>query len=281
MNQTAFMALVVVTLCGSCLCQLNSPFEPGYSMGTLGTVLWEDGPAGHEPWTPAAFLNDSLRFGFELAGIRYYDRMDNTGSSWLALACAGGWYRSPMLTVKAAYRQFDAFHLYAEQHGSISVGRPIGNVLAASVELDGTRAAIRSFGGEARTVVQGGITVRVPRPYASVTLQIAGLTLKQSGVSGLENVPRAALGIHTRRHRAGGLGTVAEVRFEDRPRLRFRHGFEYRLGKSVALDLAVQTSPFLLAFGLTLDFAHYGTTVALVNHPVLGWSKGFGAQFTR
>lgn len=181
--------------------------------------------------------------------------------------------------IKGAYRHFDIMRLYGEQQGVVSAGRELEGAGAASVDVTVTRLWVAS--AQSRVAARAGATLRVARRYATLVLQGSGIPVRREWDPTIGEPPGISLGLHTRRHAAGGMGSVGEVVFDPVPRLRLRHGFEYRLHETVAFSVAVQTEPFLLALGLSLELHGHTSTVALVNHPVLGWSRGAGALFSR
>jgi hypothetical protein len=56
---------------------LRDPFPQGYGMGNVGTILWYNGHSARQSWIPAAFCDSSLKKGFDIAVVSYYEEMDN------------------------------------------------------------------------------------------------------------------------------------------------------------------------------------------------------------
>jgi hypothetical protein len=261
------------------LAQIHRPFPPGYSMGNLGTIVWDDGISGRQPWTPAAFLRDSLRFGISVAGIDYYDDMDNFEERSISDAMAGGWFESRYITVKAAYEQFSALQMYDEQIGTLSVGTNALRFLSVSVQARGVRVGLRSGESEHETLGELGATLWLPRRYVAVSLAVEHLTVEAASVEGVSSDPVIRLGLHTRRHRIGALGVVCEVTARGDPLVRFMVGQEVWVHRVFGLSAAVSTEPFMVGVGATFVWRTCGTSVSFVHHPVLGWSKGFEVDY--
>jgi len=244
-------------------------------MATFGTVVWGDGLTGRQPWRAAAELGDTLRFGVSVAGIDYYDDMDNFEEREIRHAIGGGWYHSRYVTVKAAYEHFSALGLYFEQIGRLSVGSSALRYVAFSLELQGMRAGLRGYDDERETVVEMGATAWVPLKYVALSLAVEHITLEDAASAGFKADPAVRLGVHTRRHRWGALGAVAEVVAGDERLVRFAVGEEFWVHPMVGLGAGLCTEPLTVGFGATVVWRRYGTNVSFAHHPALGWSKGF------
>jgi hypothetical protein len=255
--------------------QLHAPFAKGASMGTLGAVVWDDGVTGRQPWVAAALLRDTLRFGLALCGIDYYDDMDNLRDRQIRHAVGGGWFHSRPVTVKLSYEQFSALDVYYEQTGYLSVGTHVLRFAGVSLDIRGTRAGIRGVQRDDETLVEIGATVWVPRKYAGLSLSVDHLVVESASVAGLAPDPVVRVGLHTRRHRWGAVGAVAEVVVAEQPFVRFAVGEELWVHPTVGLGAGLCTEPLMIGCGLTVVWRRFGTNVSFVHHPELGWSKGF------
>ncbi len=271
----ALLRLVVVTMAVRTGAQVRAPFPQGASMSTLGTVVWSDDLTGRQPWTAAALLADTLRFGVALSGVDYYDDMDNLAERDIRHAMAGGWYHNRFFTVKGSYEHFSALDVYYEQIGRFSLGSSALRWLAASVEVRGARVGVRGSGRDSETLLELGATVWVPRRYVAIAAAVEHLAVERAGAEGFETDPCVRVGVHTRRHRWGALGCTGEVVFAEEPYVRLALGEQLRIHPNVGIDAGVSTEPFMVAFGLTVVWRSCATQAAFVHHPDLGWSKGF------
>ncbi len=268
-------------MAGSVTAQHRSPFPTGYAMGNLGTVVWADGPAGRLPWTAAAIQGDSLRWGLGVAGVDFYDDMDNFAERDIRHATVGAWCRIARLTLKASYRCFSALSIYYEHTGFVSAGTDLIPFVHVSLELRGVCAGVRTLANERETLLEAGATLWVPRRHVAFLAAVQHLTIEDAAVSGLPADPAIRLGLHTTRHRFGALGATAEVVLADEPFVRLAVGEEYWFHPTFAICAALATEPFMIAFGATFEWRRCATSVAVVHHPVLGWSKGFWVGYAR
>lgn len=270
-----------LALASHSVAQIHAPFPTGYAMGNLGTVVWDDGPAGRQPWNAAAIQSDSLRWGVGVAGVDFYDDMDNYCERDIRHAVAGGWWRISRFTLKASYQCFSALSIYYEHTGFLSVGTNLIPFVHVSVEARGVCAGVRTLADERETLLELGATLWVPRRHVAILAAVEHLTVEDAAVSGLRADPVIRLGLHTTRHRFGALGAVAELVLTDEPFVRLAVGEEYWFHPTFAICAALTTEPFMVAFGATFEWQRCATSVAVVHHPVLGWSKGFGVGYAR
>lgn len=274
-------ATALVALAAPLAAQLRAPFPCGYGMGSLGTIAWDGGPAGRQPWTPAALLRDTLRWGVGVSGIDYYDDMDNRGDADIRHANGGGWFHGQWAAAKVAVEHFDALDVYFEQLVRVSVGVTVRQVLSVSLEATGMRAGLYACRDERETVVTCGATLWYQRRHVAFMAQVTGITLEDAGHPGFAPDPVVRVGVHTARHRFGALGAVAQVCIREEPVLRVSVGHEYWIHPVFGFTLALTTEPFMWSCGVLFQLRRCGTSVSFVHHPVLGWSKGVAFDYAR
>lgn len=250
-------------------------------MATLGAVMWDDGAGGAQPWTPAAHLCDTIRFGLALSGVDFYDDMDNYAGRDIRYAVGGGWYHSRFFTVKCSYSQFAALEMYREQALFVSLGTHAVRRLGLSVEGRATRVSLAGVADEEERMVELGASVWYARAYGGVSLCVDHLTLEDASTAGFAPDPVIRAALHTRRHRWGALGASAEVVLGSEPYVRFAAGEELWLYNRVGLCAGLSTEPFMVSMGVVVWLGRAGAAVAFVHHPELGWSKGVSAMVTR
>jgi hypothetical protein len=261
---------------------LRDPFPSGFSMGTLGTVIDDRGAGGREPWTSASFCADSAGFGFALCGTSYYGSINGSvGQDGISQTMGGGWYARKHLVCKAAIASLSAFSAYFEQAGFVSIGSDYLPVVRVSIEATGYRLGARVQGTPVRTVAETGISAWVPWSWAAVSFRIEHLVLETAASDGADPLLSLRCGIHTAQNRFGGQGALVTVTpGESRP-VCFTIGEEYRITPRIAFHVALSNNPVLVSFGMAYAFGRAGVEVSLVNHSVLGWSQGFGAEYYR
>jgi hypothetical protein len=271
-----FAVLIFIT---ACLSALNDPFPMGYSMGNFGTMMRPDGISGRQPWTPAAQLRGVEGFGLSAAGVDYYDDMDNFTNNNIRQASIGGWVAIRTITVKTAYTHFNALEIYREQQGFLSVGSSVIPFISTSAEISGYSAGLIRDRNERQTVALFGATVMAPWNFASASIGIANILMKDAHRPGFAPPAAISIGIHSAPHRFGAQGITITVEPEDQIRIRFRAGEEYWIGKTVGLGAAVSTNPLMIGFSVTAAVKHFAAFCSLVHHPILGWSKGIGTDY--
>lgn len=255
----------------------REPFSMGYGMATNGVILQENGISGREPFTSACFYQDSFHYGVTVAGVDYYDPMDNMASSLIGQAALGGFWSDRGLTVKAAYLHFDAMRVYYEQQGIISVGYRLLPFFRASGEFSGFRAGLdHSNDPPPQTRLEMGVSACVPFSMAMLSLSVSHIPLKIAHVQGYDDPFTIRAGLHSVKNSLGSQGVLLEMSRNDIWNFRVSIGEEYWLTNNIAASLAVCTNPIMLNFGITCAWGGSSSiTAAFSDHPVLGWSKGF------
>jgi hypothetical protein len=261
---------------------LHDPFPAGFSMGTLGAVIDDRGASGREPWIGAAFCADSAGFGCTLGGTSYYtSSTGGTGQSGISQASGGGWYARNHLVCKASIAHLSSFGVYYEQTGFISVGSDYLKFVRMSLEAMGYRAGVSVQGTPVRTIGEAGFSLWVPLSWAAFSFRMEHLLLETAQSEGADPPLTLRCGIHTARNRCGGQGVLVTIAPREPKPVCFAIGEEYRITPRVAFHAALANNPLFLSFGMAYFFGRSGVAISLVNHPQLGWSQGFGAEYCR
>lgn len=258
---------------------LQEPFPQGFSMGNLGTVLWENGAQGCQPWISAAFCDESRRFGIALGTVSYYDRMDNFKEESIYKASGGVFWSIRRLRFKLAVSHFSALEMYYEQTGFLSVGVDLFTHLRAGVDFSGTRTGLSGFKEKKHTVGECAFSAWFPFKAAALGLSLSHISLKPGRVQGVDPPLIIKSGFHTARNRLGAQGVVIEITPSEPHPVRFILGEQYRLFNIVALEASLANNPFLIGVGVLIEISPISASVSMVNHPVLGWSRGFAALY--
>ncbi len=266
--------LCAVVACGG----LRDPAGMGVEMLTMGTLRWGTGVSGRQPWIPAAFLSDTALWGVAGAGTLYYDRMDNLEDRRIGQGAVGAWGSLGPLTVKAACLYLDAWGIYAEQQGFLSLGVKGLQRIHLSAELHGFRIGLRQSDEKYEYLIHGGCTIWIPWSFASASLSCDRVELEGAAAAGFTVEPRVLLGLHTAPHRFGSQGVVFRFWEKDGLRTSFAVGHYYRVHPNVALAFSIATDPLLAAFGVSCTFAKTSFVAGVMHHPALGWSKGGMAE---
>ena len=274
---TVYILLSVNSIAG-----LRDPFPPGFSMGTLGSIIDEKGASGREPWTSAAFCADSAGFGFALSGTSYYGSVSGSaGKDGISQAMGGGWYIRKHLVCKASIAHLNAFGAYFEQSGFISIGSDFFPLARLSLEATGFRFGVHIPDSPVRTIGEGGVSLWVPWSWAAISLRLQHLVLETAQSDGTDPTFTIRCGIHTMQNSFGGQGALVTVLPGEPKPVCFTIGEEYFITPAIAFNAAFSNNPLLISFGMAFSLGRSGAAVALVNHPVLGWSQGFGAEYFR
>ena len=257
-------------------CAVDAPFAQGYSMGNLGTIAGT--VANRQPWTSAARLSDTAGFGFAAHGTFYYDLMDNLPQSSIRRIDLGGWYACRQLLIKGAVSYFNTCGIYAEQTGFLSAGTGVIPFVNISISVYGTRYELltASYDKYAHTSAAAGFSIAIPFPLATIVSSIDNITLKNVDQEGFNNLLKIKAAVHTSPNRFGAQGFVLQVEPQRTNSFTVAVGEEINLTKNCAVALAVSTNPLLVSAGVTILWQNQAAWLALVNHTVLGWSKGAG-----
>ena len=251
----------------------SDPFPVGYSLGNLNTIISDDGIGGRQPWVPAAVIRRNTGFVLAAGAVSYYDMMDNIRDRGIYRAALGVSYAGPVFKCKGAFSQFDAFRMYFSQDGYLSAG--LGGV---SLEMAGHRIGLRGKKGEVKTIGELGASVWLPFRYASLFLGVEHVVVKESR-NGSDPPLLIKGSMHTAGNRFGAQGVLIEVTPSKRKPVRFLIGEEYRLFRWLGVHAAVGSNPVLISLGVVAEWKMAGAVLSFVNHPELGWSKGFYTEY--
>ena len=262
---------------------IRDPFPLGFSMGTLGAIIDEKGASGREPWTSASLCVDSAGFGFALSGTSYFGSVSgSTGADGISQAVGGGWYGRKHFLCKASIASLSAFHAYFEQTGFISIGSDYLSFARVSLEATGYRLGVYTIpDAPVRTIGEFGVSAWVPWSWAALSFRVEHLVLETARSDGTDPPLTFRCGIHTAQNRFGGQGALVTVMPNEPNPVCFTIGEEYRITPSIAFHAALANNPLLVSFGMAYSFGRSGIAMAIVNHPQLGWSQGFGAEYYR
>lgn len=260
-------------------CASREPFPLGYSMAGSGTILQQQGISGREAFTPACAYADSFRYGISLAGVDYFDPMDNMESSHLAQVAVGGMYSLRGFTAKAYVSHFDALRVYFEQEGQLSVGASCIPFVNPSVELCGYRAGLYQGSDPAQTRADVGVSAMVPFRYAAVSLTCCHIPVKNAAIAGYDTPLTLRAGVHTTVNALGSQGILCEAASDGSWRFRVSIGEEFWLLRKLGLSAAFTTNPVIVSFGVILAWRGAAVSAGFVDHPVLGWSKGLAIDW--
>jgi len=251
-------------------------------MPTNGAIVLQNGITGRDAIsTAASCYRDSFSCGLSVSGTDYDDPMDNDASSHIAQVSLGGFYAKNNFVIKASYSHFDAMRLYFEQEGTLSVGYNKLPHVNTSFELSGFRAGLydESSGTTPLTRIDAGFSAFVSFAAAALSLSCSNITLKNALTDGYSAPLTFAIGLYTTQNALGNQGIKCTIIKYDIWQFRVAIGEELRLAKNLAISGAVTTNPTIVSFGVTYEINTMAIYTALVNHPVLGWSKGFGMNW--
>lgn len=258
---------------------LQDPFPQGFSMGNQGTVLWENGAQGRQPWISAAFCDSSRKFGLALGTVSYYDRMDNFKDEAMYRAFGGIFCSIKRFRFKLAVSHFSALEMYYEQTGFLSAGIDLFSHLKAGIDFSGTRTGLGGFNQKKHTVGECAFSAWLPFKSAALGLSLSHITLKPGKVLGIDVPLTIKSGFHTVSNRIGAQGVIIEITPSRSRPVRFILGEQYRFFKIIALEASLANNPFLIGIGVLVEIQSISTSISMVNHPVLGWSRGFSALY--
>ncbi len=270
--------LLCATAVGPAGGAFDEPFPTGHGLGSLGTIIQEDGAGSRDPGVPAPFVGDSSTFGFSVSGVDYYDEMDNFEGHTIRRGAVSAWLNLSALIVKVSYLRLNALDIYYEQTGIISAGTPLGSMARVGGRIELGRAGLNGT-DENRVLMRPGLSGWVPLRYASVSLNYTGPGIGRDLPKGMTPSPSLAVGLHTNRHRFGAHGPNIMFTWKDKLDVGFRTGLECRLHKVFAVTGGIGINPLLLGFGATVSLSWSTLHIGLVYHPTLGWSQGIATEY--
>jgi len=252
----------------------RDPFPVGYSMMSQGALVEAEGVSAREPWTPAAYYRDSLRWGVSAAFAGYH------GGGSAAQYAVGGFGQIGPVTCKGALTHLDVMGIYYEQAAALSVGSQL-RFLSYSLEASNYRMGLTVSSDDRRSMTFAGATLYAVSRVVSAGVTAEGLTLLSSGLRDADPSPIISIRICTVRNRYGSQGAMIKFTPNDDAPMRFVFAHEYRIGKMFALSASIASNPTMIGFGLAVDKNPLNAAAAVVNHPQLGWSRGMSVDYAR
>ena len=91
----------------------------------------------------------------------------------------------------------------------------------------------------------------------------------------------AAFGIHTKYGRVGAQGVLVSITPYSHGPVQLIIGEEFRITEKIGMNASFSSNPFFIGIGFFAGFKNSDINVSLVNHPDLGWSRGFSFAHCR
>jgi len=271
---------LISVFCHVLSASLTVSFPVGYDMGTMGTIIHPGGMSGRQPWISANLHNGEKRFGLSLTGVEYYDAMDNMSDLRMLETGLGGWFAlQKLLTVKAAWFYFDAFRIYNETRGYISVTTRLIPYVFPAIEFSGVSAGLTQ-NADRRNLAAMGVSAVFHGRFITAGFSCRNLSLYGSGDDFLPPMG-GELRLHAKSNVFGSQGVRLLFDFNSNPNFRLFVGEEYRFSENIGICVAVASKPLMVSVGVVVRWSNHGATVSLVKHGVLGWSKGFSYEYVR
>lgn len=271
--------LLLFTFAHPAVALLNEPFPAGGAMGHLATIMYENSSGSRGPGISSVYLPNRSAAGVHVAGVSYYDAMDNYEDRRIATVSGGGWISHQKWALALSVAHFDALGAYYEQEGYFSGAVAVAHGVKVSCSLRGIRMKIADPRYEPLTTASGDAAVLLPFSPVFVTVGVRSVLIHSRHTAGADPAIRYECGIHTVQHTYGAQGVrIAVVPNWEVPVI-FSLGNEVWLHKRVALSMAIASNPLLFSMGLTVNVAPAGVNVAVVSHPALGWSQGFSMEY--
>jgi hypothetical protein len=259
----------------------QNPFPEGYFMSGQGTVFQDNWISSREPYCSALLSNDSVRMGISAGAISYYDRMDNLSNRSLYRVSGGGWIEFDRVRLNCSFSQLEAFDIYYEQKAFMSIGTSIYKSAAVSLDVTGYRNGLHSSMENRRTRGDLGVSALYRFRAILVTGSLSNLTLKKAGRQMNESDLTAAFGLHTKYGRIGAQGAILSIMPYTHSPVRLIIGEEFRITERIGMNASFSSNPIFIGIGFFAGFKNSDLTVGLVNHPDLGWSRGFSVACSR
>ncbi|NLE01222.1 MAG: hypothetical protein GX640_15250 [Fibrobacter sp.] len=257
----------------------RDPFPSGFSMADMGTIFWQNGIRGRQPWTPAAFMNDSLVFGIACGYTSFYAQMDNFSDLRISRVLGGLWYSSKRLKIKTALSFFNVLSMYGEQTGAISLGVDVFRFLRISGDFYATRSRLFILPERSESIVETGLSILIPFKRVAISTSLEHIPIWKSRRDKVTTDFTIRSGVHTVANQFGAQGFIIEVVPEQQRPLRLILGEEVFLTQWFSLRASVSTNPCFIGIGVTVEFKGGFADVSLVNNSDLGWSQGFSSAY--
>lgn len=281
------MAKVISRIAGITIClvaalgatMLREPFPQGCTMSTLGTILIDGSPAGREPFISAVFSDTSLMTGISAAVTGYYDAMDNYDDRFITTVTGGGWLFLRRFRGKAAISHFNALDIYKEYSAYLSVAAALPFSLTFGTDVSATQ--LRLYSDEELPInhVSMAYALRWQLRRLSMAASVSHIPVAFTTTSAINSPLQISVIVHTVRHAFGAQGVRVIVTPDYPEPVRIALGQQFNITPRIALQGAIISNPLFISLGVTVTIGNAGAAVSMVNHPVLGWSRGFGAQY--
>ncbi|NLW31631.1 MAG: hypothetical protein GXY77_09265 [Fibrobacter sp.] len=272
---------IVLTLAIQSLAALGDPFPVGYSMGNLGTILWKRGAPGQQPWIPSAYIDKNSKWGLSAGVVSFYGKTGNYRDRSIYRVIGGVWYCTPLMNFKLSFTQLDVFGIYYEQSVFVSASGSVFSLFDVSIEASAYRTGLKDNSEQVRTIGEIGSSFWFPLNLVSLSVSVDHYVIKKSGITGADPPLTIRAGIHTKLNRFGAQGVLIEIVPEFEKSIRLIIGEEYRIVRWLGIHGAVGNNPLMIGIGLVFDWKRSGVNAGLVNHPVLGWSRGFSLYYRK
>lgn len=254
---------------------LHAPFPQGYSMGTLGTVIYDNasGKITQETISPAGFY--SGRNSMYLSFVSYFDKMDNLADRQMYSFSLGAIHRREKISVNAEISCFDALSTYYEQTGTLSFGYTPVSLLRLGLWASGQRQSIK--GAENASHLDGTIGCSAGIIFTKVmfTLKCENVVVKKASAAGADPPLKVTLGIHSAASRLGVQGFLFEIEPQYEKTLRVKIGEEFWLCRWLGLQFSFAGNPLQVGLGMCVSVCKGLFSASLVHNEQLGWSEGF------
>lgn len=270
---------MVCLMCAMVVADLQMPFPVGFSMGNMGTILLADGATGRQPWISAAYCDNTRTFGLACGAVSFYDRMDNFTDESIVTGFGGVYYAPGKIKLKFAVSHFAAMNIYYEQSGYFSFAADLLSRFRMGVNLSGVRIGLKGNNKETRTIGECGVSGLIRGKQASFSVDLKHIPVKSSKADGTDPPFCIITGFHSVKNLFGSQGVIIEVTPSIEHPIRFCIGEQYRFFKIFAVEASIANNPLFVAFGVAIEITKISTTLSLVNHSVLGWSKGFAVMY--
>ncbi len=250
-------------------------------MSTQGAIFQDNWLSSREPYAPALLANDSARMGISAGAISYYDRMNNLSDRLLYRVSGGGWFELDKIRCNLWISQLEAFDVYFEQKACLSVGMYVYKSASVSLDIQGYRNGLHRSAKRPRTRADIGISTMYKFRAVSVTGSISNATVKKAGKEMNQEDLTATIGLHTKYSRIGAQGVILKIMPQTVRPVQVIVGEEFRITERIGLNASFSSNPLLIGVGIFAGIKRSDLSVGLVNHPDLGWSRGFSIAYSR
>jgi hypothetical protein len=285
-----FTGIMICLAATSGATTLREPFPQGCTMSTLGTILIDGSPAGREPFISAVFSDTSLTAGISAAVTGYYDAMNNYGDRSITTVTGGGWLFLHRFRGKAAMSLFNTLDIYKEYSACLSLAAALPFSLTFGMDVSATQLKLdyHNIDSQISHFYDEELPINHVEMAYALRWQLRRLTMAASvnhvpvafDTNGAINPPlQLSVIVHTVRHAFGAQGVRVIVTPEYPEPVRIAVGQQLNITPRIALQGAIISNPLFIGLGITVMIGNGAAAFSMVNHPVLGWSRGFGAQY--